>query len=338
MAGTNDFKVFDSTSTNITSQAAYIAGAEVTDGFSSGTALSPKLNKVWRQGTAIAAVIGQFICDLTGANAADDGTSATNLANFKLAINAQIGRNGDCRLIYMSTTQIRLIPYNGIGVKISGIVYPIPSGGVNLANTSLTALSFYNIYVYNNAGTLTLEATSSGHSVDTTAGNVGVEIKTGDNTRTLVGAVYMAAGTPGTFSDTYKFRGVATWFNRLIRSINGDISTGATTVSMALVELDAAARVTFLSWGSDTTYLTATGIASNNTGGNSTGISVGPDGVGSSLVPGQVYSAVNNQAAGLSAVYSIVLSSGNHYATVMVNTNANTSTFWLANLTGMITI
>ncbi|WP_254211201.1 hypothetical protein, partial [Burkholderia multivorans] len=58
-------------------------------GFQSGTAQSAQLNKVWRQSSIMAAVLGQFIVDLTGQDAIDDGTTATLLANLKMAVQAQ---------------------------------------------------------------------------------------------------------------------------------------------------------------------------------------------------------------------------------------------------------
>ncbi|WP_429555074.1 gp53-like domain-containing protein [Paraburkholderia sp. MM5477-R1] len=50
------------------------------------------MNKVWRQSSIISAVLAQFICDRTGQPAIDDGTTATLLANLKLAAAAL---NGD---------------------------------------------------------------------------------------------------------------------------------------------------------------------------------------------------------------------------------------------------
>ena len=85
----NDFLPFaGGAGSNVLSQAAYAALAARTAGFSAGVAKSAELNKVWRQSSLMAAVIGQIINDVTGQDAVDDGTIATLVANLKTAIKA----------------------------------------------------------------------------------------------------------------------------------------------------------------------------------------------------------------------------------------------------------
>ncbi len=89
MAATNDFLAFaGGGSANVISQAAYLALASslVQNGFSIGTAQSAEVNKVWRQSSIMAAVLAQLICDITGDNATDDGTTDVLLANLKTAL------------------------------------------------------------------------------------------------------------------------------------------------------------------------------------------------------------------------------------------------------------
>ncbi len=52
-------------------------------GFSSGTALSVQLNSVWRQSSVAAAMLGQFIGDVGGFDALDDGSVDNLLLSFK---------------------------------------------------------------------------------------------------------------------------------------------------------------------------------------------------------------------------------------------------------------
>ena len=86
----NDFLVFaGGGAANVVSQAVYAASSWIINGFSSGTAASNQLNKVWRQSSIISTVIAQYIADISGANSVDDGTTATLLANFKLALITQ---------------------------------------------------------------------------------------------------------------------------------------------------------------------------------------------------------------------------------------------------------
>lgn len=102
----NNFKPFAAAAgANVMAQADYEALAALLTGFQSGTAQSAQLNKVWRQSSIMAAVLGQFIVDLTGQDAIDDGTTATLLANLKMAVQAQSAAVvGQTRNIAMSLT------------------------------------------------------------------------------------------------------------------------------------------------------------------------------------------------------------------------------------------
>jgi hypothetical protein len=83
----NNFKPFASgLGANVLTQVQYEAlPALISTGFTAGVAPSVQLNKVWRQSSIMAAVLAQFISDLSGADAIDDGTTATLLANLKIA-------------------------------------------------------------------------------------------------------------------------------------------------------------------------------------------------------------------------------------------------------------
>ncbi|QLL11691.1 gp53-like domain-containing protein [Pseudomonas chlororaphis] len=69
------------------SQSDYAALTARSNGFSAGTAASIQLNKVWRQASIMAAMIGQFIVDNNGTDAIDDGTITTLLNSFKQGLN-----------------------------------------------------------------------------------------------------------------------------------------------------------------------------------------------------------------------------------------------------------
>lgn len=90
MAGTNNFLAFGTnTGANVIDQVTYSGLTARINGFTAGTAESPKLNKVWRQSSVIAAAIGQYIAD-QGYDALDNGDTATLLANLKKAFAVQI--------------------------------------------------------------------------------------------------------------------------------------------------------------------------------------------------------------------------------------------------------
>lgn len=84
----NDFLPFAAGgAANVLTQAQYAAlGSVLTNGFTAGTAISQQLNKVWRQSSLMAAILGAFIADITNQNVVDDGTTATILSNLMTAV------------------------------------------------------------------------------------------------------------------------------------------------------------------------------------------------------------------------------------------------------------
>lgn len=78
MSVEQDFLVFaGEAGANVLTQAEYVALAALLTGFQAGVAPSAQLNKVWRQSSIMAAVLGQIIADITGQPVIDDGTIAT---------------------------------------------------------------------------------------------------------------------------------------------------------------------------------------------------------------------------------------------------------------------
>ena len=83
----NDFLPFASAAgANVMNQADYAALTSRLNGFSAGTALSIQLNKVWRQSSLMAAMLGEFSANNSGQSTVDNGTYATLLSNFQLAL------------------------------------------------------------------------------------------------------------------------------------------------------------------------------------------------------------------------------------------------------------
>lgn len=171
-----------------------------------------------------------------------------------------INTSGQCVLSYVSGTAIKLSPKNGNRIIIAGSPYAIPSAGISsgnpatasnflngVANQTLAASTLYYVYAFNNSGTLALDFSTTGHSADTTAGNIGVEIKTGDNSRTLVGMVYTNA-TPA-FTSVL----VRSWFNDPGCVQRTSFSSSPSTASTASqVELDTSIRNNVLLWSGET--------------------------------------------------------------------------------------
>lgn len=115
---TNDFKPFAiAGGANVISQAAYEALTTlIANGFTSGTAVSQNLNKVWRQSSVMSSVLAQLISDNTGANVVDDGNTAPVLANLKLATAGRALRT----TIYLRVGGVQMISVDGAAPTTTG--------------------------------------------------------------------------------------------------------------------------------------------------------------------------------------------------------------------------
>lgn len=128
---------------------------------------------------------------------------------------------GECYLDYIGGI-LKLSRYNGSQLYINGTNQTIPAAGVDLAATGLTADTAYYIYAYmQNATTMALEASLTAYTPDAN----GVMVKTGDNTRTLVGiAITQAAATWCVMRCA-----CASWFNPRPKTDTGGLVGTATT-------------------------------------------------------------------------------------------------------------
>ncbi len=224
---------------------------------------------------------------------------------------------GQCRLQVDSTSQISLQRYQGayIPVRISGTwgARLIQSSGPTLSNSGLTAATLYYVYAYDNSGTLTLEASTTGHATDTTNG---VEVKSGDSTRTLVGMVYMDAGSPGTFVNSTAKRYCLNWFNRSGLELLGTFSSDRTVNTTSYSEINSEVRIQYLAWADEAVLVSATGTTSNDTNGQATFTTVALD---STSVETQASGTTDGINTRLPFSISVTkrLTEGFHYATLL---------------------
>ena len=155
---------------------------------------------------------------------------------------------GQCRLEYDSATALKLVRKNGayMPLKISGAWQAklVPSTPVTLSNAGHSASTRYYIYAFDNAGVLTLEASTTGYVSDT---DVGVMIKNGDPTRTLVGLAITNASS----QFQVQGKGTLSWFERR-RQINR-LQTAAyfSGNSAAYTEVSSTLRVEVCCWADE---------------------------------------------------------------------------------------
>lgn len=265
---------------------------------------------------------GEIVVDTSNNRAVvHDGTTAGGWPAARVAeVNPQCGR-----LSFVSATQIKFAPFNGGSIKIAGALYAIPSAGIAAANTSvyvngvagqnLAAATLYYVYLFNNAGTLTIDFSTTGHATDSAAGNLGVEIKSGDNSRTLVGMVY--ANASAQFEDDGVWRGVASWFNRRPKLLTGNQFSVGTSSQNAWVELSTNARCFFANWGGDSIVIGIIGdcyVSSLNCG--TAYFNIGLDGIILQLATNlQFTNFSTNVAQNLSGMTALSPAEAGHYVT-----------------------
>lgn len=196
--------------------------------------------------------------------------------------------HGQCRLT-KSGANLLLSPLNGNKLIINGTAQAVPSAGVTLAPTGLSAGTNYYIYAWMNAGTMTLEASTTTHAKDATTG---VEIKNGDATRTLVGLVRVVTGPA--FADSATQRNVVSWFNQPRRNILNTLGSDLTGVGAAWVSLGATCYAEYVTFDGVTDIDGVSTSADANAGAISY-LSVAIDG---SQRPIQGYATTGNGVAG----------------------------------------
>lgn len=224
-------------------------------------------------------------------------------------------QHGQC-VLEKSGANLLLKPRNGNKLVINGVSYAVPSAGITLAATSLTPGTLYYIYAWMSGGTMTLEASATGHSTDTATG---VEIKTGDATRTLVGMARPITGPA--WQDTAAQRFVRSWFNRKRITGYNFFAANRTTTSFTYVEMSSSERAAFLVWTDESVVFdTGGGMQSTYGGFDIMYVSIGID---SSTPEDCVCMGDDTSASGITPVScSLVkpgLAEGYHYATILAH-------------------
>jgi hypothetical protein len=277
---------------------------------------------------------GSLTSDFTGNDFWYGIVSAANTSLPYLSRDQQCGRLG-----YVSTTSIRLDPQDGATIWIYTAAAGwtrriIPSAGVTAANTStyvngtagqsLAASTTYYVYLFDNAGVLTVDFSTSAPAVDATSG---LKIKTGDATRLLVGMVRTDGSTPGLFQTPGL---VLSWYKRLPIAIEGPaLSSNPTTTSASAVELQVGARMLFLAWGEDDISAHFNGCGRHSSNAQTFTTKVTLDGTSTAFcAPNVVRPAVAAYKCNVSCGGTkIATTDGYHYATITVLTSAATATY-----------
>ena len=236
--------------------------------------------------------------------------------------------HGQCRLAYVSATSIKLSPVNGRNLVIDGQLQKVPSAGITISNSGLSASTLYYVYAIMSGGSMALELSTTGHST-----NNGVETKTGDTSRTLVGMVRTNASSQ--FVDDATNLCVLSFFNRRRKLGQAKFTANRTVAASAGVfaEVNTEIRVNFLTWADDpvrqaicggwTVVGAATGFAyasiDNDTSGQ------------------RAWCAHNANTTGQIASFDErSVSEGYHFGTLIGNCQGGTSAQWLGGQSGEV--
>lgn len=227
---------------------------------------------------------------------------------------------GQCLLAYTNSSTITLLPKNGNKITIAGQTFSLAAGGITASPSGLTPGTVEYVYVFSNGGVPTLELSTTGHVTDTTLGNIGVEIKSGDNTRSLVGMVAAVSGPA--FSPMQ----VLSWFNRGLKSDTTSFSAFRSSFSTGYVEINSEIRNSFLTWANQSVSAQISGAALNNTAGAVVATSLAFDGISpeTCFTEGTVIAVNALVPIGIPYTKS-GLSEGLHYVTLIGLVSAGTA-------------
>jgi len=142
MAATNDFQPFGASGgANVVTQAAYISllAGSLANGFQPGVAASNQFNKVWRQSSLMANIIGALIVQNTGQNVIDDGSTATILANLSAALSvSSVPKTNGAATYTMVLADTDLIA-NYAGIQTVTLLNPVNYPGKEVVIKTITA-------------------------------------------------------------------------------------------------------------------------------------------------------------------------------------------------------
>lgn len=268
------------------------------------------------------------------------GSSKWQEINRVNAATAMIAPTNHGRLFGVSGTQIKFGAFNGryLPVKTSGVwqLRDISSSGIvsgnpttasnfvnGVAAQALAANTTYLVTVFDNSGTLTFDfLTTLTHIPDA---NTGVEIKNGDDTRTVVGMVRTNGST--NFEADAAIIGIISWYNRRALGFSNTFTAARTTTSATFVEINSEIRIGFLVWADESIQISFNGMVSN-LGANSCNTCISIDGNQLDARVDTIPTTGNLGCCSLSFTETgQTAGEGYHYATVLGATAASTATW-----------
>jgi hypothetical protein len=236
------------------------------------------------------------------------------------------------RLGWSGATGLIFRPYNGDSVRVNGVVHPIPSAGIPIPATGLTANTTYLVGL--NAALAPVFATSLTHAPSAVVNNVGTEVLgAATGVDTLIGMIRTDAA--GAFVDTPDKRYVASWFNPPKRVLKSAADINTSTTSTTPVPAQPSSDVHWVKFAGRSGWVAANGGVCVGTGAYYGYTYVWVDAV--LATPGASFSPYYaNYWGDYTLVHSVAdLADGYHTASVYVATGG-TSCQWNGRFTGEV--
>ena len=238
-----------------------------------------------------------------------------------------------CYLKKVSTNLV-LQRNGGNSIFVGGNTRSLSSSSVALAATGLLANTKYFIYAYWDGSAVQLEPSTTGYTVDA---DYGIPVKTGDASRSLVGAARTNLVSAATWAaDDETGVGVISYYNRRNKAAwNNPASNVNVDVSAGTIEISALARTYFLAWNEDAIMASFWNMVANSVGGNVTNAFIGINGVGGSNIVGGSQLSTSHPTANvrLPITNGVAYAAGNiedqiNYLTIGGSASANVSTWY----------
>lgn len=160
-------------------------------------------------------------------------------------------QGGQCQLTKVGTSLI-LFPFGGNLLTVDGAPCTIPIIGVSLPASNSAGVFVYIYAIATNGVITSLEMSTT---VPVIQIGTGIQQKTGDSTRTLVGAAYTDAG--GAWADTTGKLWVISYFNRRTKISKTVITASLNTSTVTYLEVDTALRNNYISWSDEIVQFTS---------------------------------------------------------------------------------
>ncbi|MFM0218285.1 hypothetical protein [Paraburkholderia caledonica] len=162
--------------------------------------------------------------------------------------------------LFLSGSNLILGRKLGSALTVNGAHQVIPAAGLSLSPAGNAANSLYYIYAAMVSGSLALEYSTTGYTLDPATG---LPTKTGDTSRTLVG-IALSGPSAGTWlGDVVGQIGVLSYFNRRSKVAFAQNSNG-TTSSLNTPYIG----ITFLNWADETINFRGNGTGTMNASGS----------------------------------------------------------------------